>query len=434
MPPRVWDRFLTEDDREHLAQMKPKTPTGFGTKAAVLSLDNYRGAIGDRRVPLLDSIQEWPNSTGLAGWEALDRISELLAAARAAGLPVIHLTGLATEASGVPNWRARSGERGASGSNPAPLDRHRRRYDIVDQAAPLPGEVVLTKSAPSAFFGTPLLPYLIGEGIDTLIVVGETVSGCVRASVVDGCSNRLRMIVVEECVYDRHEATRAMNLFDIDQKYGDVLGFAEVMDWIGSHAVEPAQPSPRKHQHGHVHRHEHTTYQSAQVAGPAGVPDLPLPHVLSQSLPAGAQPVAVSEHPLPGHVVSRAGQEVLEAAENAMKAGFGTASHVVGVLTVDALHPDDDPRYAAALELTNGGAIVVGTAYTLPAQTAAAAAEDDDPQAGGVDPEAGPCPECGSTSARVQARLAPRDVAGLRSGAVLYACDVCGTEWDVAVA
>jgi hypothetical protein len=252
------------------------------------------------------------------------------------------------------------------------------------------------------------------------------------------------MIVVEECVYDRHEATRAMNLFDMDQKYGDVLGFAEVMEWIGSHAGEPAQPAPHEHghEHGHVHghrhdhghAHEHTTYQSAEVAGPAGLPDLPLPHVLSQSLPAGAQPVAVSEHPLPGHVVSRAGQEVLEAAENAMKAGFGTASHVVGVLTADALHPDDDPRYAAALELTNGGAIVVGAAYTFPAQTVEAVAEDDDSQAGGVDPEAGPCPECGSTSARVQARLAPRDVAGLRTGAVLYACDVCGTEWDVPVA
>jgi len=118
------------------------------------------------------------------------------------------------------------------------MQRYRRRYEIVDQAAPLPGEVVLTKNSPSAFFGTPLVAHLIAEGIDTLIVCGEAVSGCVRASVVDGASYRLRMVVVEDCVYDRHEATRAMNLFDMDQKYADVISLDAALDWLKS-AVSP---------------------------------------------------------------------------------------------------------------------------------------------------------------------------------------------------
>jgi nicotinamidase-related amidase len=189
--------------------------------------------LGDKPEPLLDAISTWPASTGLAGWAAADRIAELLAVARAADIPVIHLTGLAEEESGISAWAAKLGGRhGLNGQAADQLDRHHRRFDFIDQAAPLAGEVVLKKTAPSGFFGTPLLAHLIAQGIDTLIVCGESVSGCVRATVTDGCAYRLHMVVVEECVYDRHEATRAINLFDIDQKYGDVISQAEVTEWI----------------------------------------------------------------------------------------------------------------------------------------------------------------------------------------------------------
>ncbi len=181
----------------------------------------------------------------MAGWQAADRITELLHAARTAGLPVIHLTGLAEEESGIPAWGAKLGGRhGLNGQSADQLDRHRRRFDFIDQAAPLPGEVVLKKTAPSGFFGTPLLAHLVAQRIDTLIVCGESVSGCVRATVTDGCAYRLHMIVVEECVYDRHEASRAINLFDIDQKYGDVLSLAEVIDWIDARRTAPVSGDP----------------------------------------------------------------------------------------------------------------------------------------------------------------------------------------------
>ena len=233
MVERVWDAFLTEQDRAHLAASPAKGRYGFGRRAAVLSVDNYRKAVGDRPEPLLDAIRTWPGSTGLAGWAALEQTVTLLAAARAAGVPVIHVTALGEEQSGMPGWGARLGGRHSSRPRtPEEEDRHRRRLDIVDEAAPLAGEVVLRKTAPSAFFGTPLAAHLIGAGIDTLIVCGESVSGCVRATVVDGCSLRLHMVVVEECVYDRHEASRAINLFDMDQKYADVLPLTEVTDWL----------------------------------------------------------------------------------------------------------------------------------------------------------------------------------------------------------
>ncbi|TDC47226.1 isochorismatase family protein [Jiangella ureilytica] len=233
MAERVWDAFLSERDMAHLAASPPTTRYGFGRKAAVLSVDNYRKAVGDEPEPLLEAIKTWPGSTGLDGWAALERIEQLLATARECGVEVVHLTALAAEESGIPAWGAKIGGRHAPPvRTPEEADRHRRRLDIVEQAAPLPGEVVLKKTGPSAFFGTPLAAHLIGQGVDTIIVCGESVSGCVRATVVDGRSHRFNVVVVEDCVYDRHEASRAINLFDMDQKYADVISLDEVTAWL----------------------------------------------------------------------------------------------------------------------------------------------------------------------------------------------------------
>ncbi len=118
------------------------------------------------------------------------------------------------------------------------MERRRRRYDIVDELAPIDGEVVLRKTGPSAFWGTPIVGLLNGLGIDTLVVAGESTSGCVRATVVDGKAYRYRMLVPEECVFDRHEAPHAINLFDLDQKYADVVPLVEVLAYLRSVAEE----------------------------------------------------------------------------------------------------------------------------------------------------------------------------------------------------
>jgi len=103
---------------------------------------------------------------------------------------------------------------------------------IVPELEPSPGEVVLTKTYASAFFATPLTSLLVAAGVDTVIVVGCSTSGCVRATAVDGLQHGFRVIVPAECVGDRDPAPHHANLFDIDAKYGDVMPLAAVLEQL----------------------------------------------------------------------------------------------------------------------------------------------------------------------------------------------------------
>jgi len=227
MAGRVWDPYLTEQDRAHLAASGHR-PCRFGERPALVLVDLYRAVFGDRPEPLLEAIKTWPQSCGLAAWNAIPHIQRLLSASRRAGIPIVHITMLS--GTGVPGWSV------VRGTEPAPLPPGlQRRTDlgeIIPEVAPLPGETVIRKASPSAFWGSPLSAHLNWLEVDTLIVCGESTSGCVRATVVDGRSHRFHMVVVEEGVFDRHQAAHAMSLFDMDQKYADVLPLGEVERYL----------------------------------------------------------------------------------------------------------------------------------------------------------------------------------------------------------
>jgi nicotinamidase-related amidase len=231
MAERVWERFLTEQDRAHLAGSQTYS-VGVGSRPALLLIDLYYGVFGDRPEPLVEAIKSWPSSCGPAAWDALPHLQRLLGAAREAGISVVHVHQNSCD---VPaNWfeAAHPGRPRSYGDDPAARDRWARRYQIVPQLAPREGEAVIQKLGASAFWSTPLMAHLTHLGIDTLLVGGESTSGCVRASVVDGCQNRLRVSVVEECVFDRHQAAHALNLFDMDQKYADVIAVDDAVAYL----------------------------------------------------------------------------------------------------------------------------------------------------------------------------------------------------------
>lgn len=235
MAGRIWDPFLSASDRASLRE-RPYQMWGYGSKTALVLIDLYRWAFGDRRMALPEAAREWPGSCGLAAWDALPHLERLLGAARKAGMPVVHVTGLPPHESGVRNWTDTTfgGESVYQSTEPVDAAKQRVRFDIIDELKPLPGETVLRKSAPSAFFGTLMVSQLNALGVDGIIMAGESTSGCVRASCVDARSYRFKVTIAEECCFDRHEAPHAINLFDMNQKYADVLPLADVLTHIAT--------------------------------------------------------------------------------------------------------------------------------------------------------------------------------------------------------
>ena len=94
--------------------------------------------------------------------------------------------------------------------------------------------MLVPKKHPSAFFGTALTSYLIDADVDTLVVTGCTTSGCVRGSVVDAFAYNFRVAVPEDGVYDRSTVSHAVNLFDMSEKYADVMPADELINRLSN--------------------------------------------------------------------------------------------------------------------------------------------------------------------------------------------------------
>jgi nicotinamidase-related amidase len=171
---------------------------------------------------------------------ALEAISQLLAAARAADVPVYYTT-----IAYLPD-----GQDGGMFVRKIPsllelqLD-DPAATEIDARIAPAEGDVIVEKKYASAFFGTSLLAMLVSRGVDTLVLTGCSTSGCVRATAIDAVSHGYRVIVPEEAVSDRAPGPHYANLFDIDAKYGDVVSLADALEHLGAAVAEGARPAAR---------------------------------------------------------------------------------------------------------------------------------------------------------------------------------------------
>lgn len=226
----TWDTFLTERDRAVFGQAGFGRRGGWGQRPVVLVIDVTLQFVGDRPEHIERSVERWNASCGEDAWRAVEHIAALLDTVRARGLPVIYTTGLPPRpdhlelgrwVDKVARWES-------------DLEQARAANTIVEPIAPRPEDVVLEKGKPSAFFGTHLAALLVDLQADSLIVCGATTSGCVRATVVDGFSYNYRMAVVEECTFDRGQVSHAISLFDMHQKYADVVSAAEINSYLHS--------------------------------------------------------------------------------------------------------------------------------------------------------------------------------------------------------
>jgi maleamate amidohydrolase len=221
----IWDKFLTERDRQVYELSGYGARGGFGKRPAIVIVDVNYAFTGDRDLPILESMKTWGNSCGEAGWAAIPPTRKLLAAARANHIPVFFTTGSDSRPDGFDSggWSHKN-RRQNEGLPEAARLKPERGNDIVRDIAPAPHEMVVEKLKPSAFHGTALLGFLIDLGVDTLLVTGTTTSGCVRATVIDAFSQNFKVSIVEECTFDRFESSHAVNLFDMQAKYCDLVG------------------------------------------------------------------------------------------------------------------------------------------------------------------------------------------------------------------
>lgn len=103
---------------------------------------------------------------------------------------------------------------------------------IDERIAPQAGEQVIVKKRASAFHGTYLSGFLKANGVDTVIITGVTMAGCVRHTTEDAIAEGFRPIVVREAVGDRVPGVVEWNLFDIDSKFGDVEPLERVLAYL----------------------------------------------------------------------------------------------------------------------------------------------------------------------------------------------------------
>jgi maleamate amidohydrolase len=239
---RTWDDILTERDREVYTSSGYGRRSGGGTRPALLVIDVTHNFVGDRPEPIQESIKRFPTSCGEEGWQAMERIREVLSLCRALRVPIFYTKDVENRSALTRgSWTWKFAKALDEDSSVRQLGNQ-----IPELIAPQADEIVIHKTKPSAFFGTPLASYLIALHVDTVLVTGSTTSGCVRASVIDAFSNNFRTIVIEEAVFDRGQASHKINLFDMNAKYADVISIDNAKLYLHSLAKAVAADASDK--------------------------------------------------------------------------------------------------------------------------------------------------------------------------------------------
>ncbi|MFA7679367.1 MAG: isochorismatase family protein [Pigmentiphaga sp.] len=210
---KPWSGVIPAEDEAtyELAGFGGSAP--IGKRPALLIIDVQYRTMGTRPMPLREAMQEFQTSCGEAGWAASANIERLLKLFRERDWPVIY----PYVAPKVQQDFGRLAEK-----SPGIMAVPPKGYEFVEHVKPTDRDLLLPKRHPSAFFGTPLVSYLVDMGVDTLITTGCTTSGCVRGTVVDGFSYNFRIGIPHDAVYDRSQTAHDVNLFDMAAKYAEV--------------------------------------------------------------------------------------------------------------------------------------------------------------------------------------------------------------------
>jgi nicotinamidase-related amidase len=212
----------------------------FDADTGIYQQRGFQRRIGYGRRPALihiDLANAWTKPGHAFSCDGMDTIipavQRLNEAGRVKGIPIVYTTTAYTNVDG-PNsdcglWRHKIPVELLHADDPW--------VQIDERIAPQPGELVLVKKRASGFHGTHLTSYLNAHGVDTVILTGVTMAGCVRHSCEDAIAEGFRPIVCREAVGDRVPGVVEWNLFDIDAKFGDVESLDQVLTYL--RGIEP---------------------------------------------------------------------------------------------------------------------------------------------------------------------------------------------------
>ena len=216
-----WDDVIPADIVSIYSQYDRRT--SIGPKPALIAVDLYELAYQGGARPVASLQQTYPSSCGEHAHAAIAPTRRLFAASREAGLPIFYSIQDARDHAAPPMVNVTKRRN---------VPRDPSLYAIRPEFAPQAGDVIIAKQRASAFFGTPLAAHLTQLGVHTLIVCGESTSGCVRATAVDAYSHGFQVVLVEECCFDRSILSHKVSLFDLHHKYADVVHIEFAVDHL----------------------------------------------------------------------------------------------------------------------------------------------------------------------------------------------------------
>ena len=216
--------IIPEEDRKIIEKKyrnnAPKEEV-LGDSPALLVVDMTYGFVDDR----------FPTGFSQTGEPCLKNIRKLIDAAKEKGMPVIYTRDMSD-----PEEVYRI-HRGAWNFKSNPISEElRQEYNTIHASiAPEKADIVIQKSKPSAFFGTPLAAMLNYMKVDSVILTGMVTSGCIRATALDAFSYNYRVIMPIECVADRSQISHEVTLFDLDTKYANVMSLEKTLSLMEKH-------------------------------------------------------------------------------------------------------------------------------------------------------------------------------------------------------
>lgn len=219
-PVGQFGRFTRGDIEELIGyEMRTSKRVGFGEKAALIVVDMTRDVV-KRHADVK---------------KAAMHIVSLLAVAREIGMPIFFSRG-GRHYHSVSFASLTDAERGIYAIKAKAHYQHKplkaEDFEIADEIAPREGEVLITKHRSSAFFGTFLPSLLNWHRVDTLVIVGMSSTGCLKATVQDAFFYNYRVILPEECLAQGSgpPSMHYLSLLEMDKSRGDVMPLVAVIE------------------------------------------------------------------------------------------------------------------------------------------------------------------------------------------------------------